>query len=110
MKQVNNASYKTTIDIGASRPKQWLWYFVNVIFFKNPLNIFSSSKVLLLKLFGAKLGKGIVIKPSVNIKYPWKLVAGDDTWIGEKVWIDYRRGRCYLPETMIILRLLLILF
>ena len=42
----------------------------------------------MLKLFGAKIGKGVVIKPSVNIKYPWKLSIGDHTWIGENVWID----------------------
>jgi putative colanic acid biosynthesis acetyltransferase WcaF len=41
-----------------------------------------------LKLFGAKLGQGVVIKPSVNIKYPWKLRIGDHSWIGEEVWID----------------------
>ena len=38
--------------------------------------------------FGAKIGKGVFIKPSVNIKYPWNLTIGDDTWIGEGVWID----------------------
>jgi putative colanic acid biosynthesis acetyltransferase WcaF len=42
----------------------------------------------LLKLFGAKIGKGVLIKPKVNIKYPWKLSIGDYTWIGENVWID----------------------
>jgi putative colanic acid biosynthesis acetyltransferase WcaF len=88
MKQVNNASYKTTIDIGASRPKQFIWYFVNIFFFKNSLNIISGTKVFLLKIFGAKLGTGVVIKPSVNIKYPWKLQVGNHSWIGEEVWID----------------------
>ena len=44
--------------------------------------------MFLLKLFGAKIGKGVNIKPKVNIKYPWKLAIGDYTWIGEKVWID----------------------
>jgi putative colanic acid biosynthesis acetyltransferase WcaF len=87
-KQVSNALYKTTIKIGASKPKQILWYFVNIFFFKNSLNVFSSLKVGLLKAFGARLGKGVVIKPSVNIKYPWKLQAGDFCWIGEEVWID----------------------
>jgi putative colanic acid biosynthesis acetyltransferase WcaF len=43
---------------------------------------------MLLKFFGAKIGKGLVIKPAVNIKYPWKLLVGDDVWIGEGVWID----------------------
>lgn len=44
--------------------------------------------MLLLRLFGAKVGKGVIIKPGVNIKYPWNLEIGDYTWIGERVWID----------------------
>jgi putative colanic acid biosynthesis acetyltransferase WcaF len=86
--RVDNSTYRTTIDIGASRLKQVAWYVVNIIFFKNPFNILSSVKVSLLKLFGARLGKGVVIKPAVNIKYPWKLQADDHSWIGEQVWID----------------------
>lgn len=41
-----------------------------------------------LRFFGAKLGRGVVIKPKVNIKYPWFLTVGDNAWIGEQVWID----------------------
>ena len=48
----------------------------------------SCLKVRLLRMFGAKMGRGVIIKPSVNIKYPWNLVVGDYTWIGENVWID----------------------
>ncbi|MDT0685246.1 WcaF family extracellular polysaccharide biosynthesis acetyltransferase [Autumnicola psychrophila] len=70
------------------RIKILLWYFTNVLFFQNTLNPSSGSKVALLKLFGAKIGQGVVIKPGVNIKYPWKLEIGMNTWIGEKVWID----------------------
>ena len=65
-----------------------MWYFVNSLFFINSLNGSSGLKKFLLKLFGAKIGKGVVIKPGVNIKYPWKLTIGDYTWIGERVWID----------------------
>ncbi|WP_053990060.1 WcaF family extracellular polysaccharide biosynthesis acetyltransferase [Mangrovimonas sp. TPBH4] len=68
--------------------KRLSWYVVNALFFVNPLNLSSGLKVLLLKMFGAKIGKGVVIKPGVNIKYPWKLTIGDFSWIGEKVWID----------------------
>ena len=88
MKQVSNASYKTTIDIGAGKAKQMLWYFSNIFFFKNTLNVFSGLKVRLLRLFGAEVGNGVVIKPGVNIKYPWKLSIDDYSWIGENVWID----------------------
>ena len=87
-KIVSNASYKTTIDIGASKIKQITWYFINIIFFKNSLNVISFTKTSLLKAFGARIGKSVLIKPSVNIKYPWKLKLGDHCWIGEGVWID----------------------
>ena len=65
-----------------------LWYFTNVLFFRNTLNPSSGLRVFLFKVFGAKIGKGVVIKPGVNIKYPWKLEIGDHCWIGENVWID----------------------
>jgi putative colanic acid biosynthesis acetyltransferase WcaF len=42
----------------------------------------------LLKIFGGKIGKRVVIKPNVNIKYPWLLEIGSFSWIGEEVWID----------------------
>lgn len=29
-----------------------------------------------------------MIKPKVNIKYPWFLRVGDHCWIGENVWLD----------------------
>jgi len=87
-KQVSNALYEVTINIGASKLKQVTWYFINILFFKNTFNVSSSLKVFLLKAFGAKVGNGVVIKPPVNIKYPWKLKLGNNCWIGEGVWID----------------------
>ncbi|MCH2197507.1 MAG: WcaF family extracellular polysaccharide biosynthesis acetyltransferase [Flavobacteriales bacterium] len=83
LSQFNNDWYQP-----GSAIKRALWYIVNVLFFINPLMPISGLKVALLRLFGAKVGAGVVIKPVVNIKYPWKLTIGDHTWIGEKVWID----------------------
>lgn len=65
-----------------------LWYCCNVLFFINPCFPFSGCKIFLLKIFGTKIGKGVVIKPCVNIKYPWLLTIGNNVWIGENVWID----------------------
>ena len=67
---------------------RFLWYFINIIFFKSSLFPFNSLKLFLLRLFGCSLGKGVVIKPNVNIKYPWKLSLGNYVWIGEQVWVD----------------------
>ena len=88
LKSVDNAAYTVTIQIGAGKIKQVCWYFTNILFFKNALNVSSGLKVFLLKLFGASIGAGVVIKPSVNIKFPWKLRVGNNSWIGEEVWID----------------------
>lgn len=66
----------------------FLWYFINLLVLKNPFNPVMFIKRWVLKLFGATLGKSVVIKPSVSIKYPWRLQIGDHSWVGEHVWID----------------------
>jgi len=68
--------------------KRVLWMLVNAWIFKSDLPYPSALKVSLLRLFGARVGQGVVIKPNVNIKYPWFLSIGDFTWIGEGAWID----------------------
>jgi putative colanic acid biosynthesis acetyltransferase WcaF len=80
--------YNSYYKPGKNNIVRTVWYFVNVLFFINPLNPFSCLKVVMLRLFGAKVGKGVIIKPSVNIKYPWRLKIGNYVWIGEGVWID----------------------
>jgi putative colanic acid biosynthesis acetyltransferase WcaF len=73
---------------GGNALKRFLWYYLNAVFFKTSLIPSSSLKVFLLRLFGSKIGKNVTIKPCVNIKYPWFLSIGDQTWVGENVWID----------------------
>ncbi|HQZ43674.1 MAG TPA: colanic acid biosynthesis acetyltransferase WcaF, partial [Flavobacteriales bacterium] len=74
-----------TFDPGAGFIKRTLWYFTNAMFFLNPMFPFRSLKPALLRLFGAKVGKGVVIHPAVNIKFPWKLTIGNNSWIGQRV-------------------------
>lgn len=64
------------------------WYLINLVFFKCSIPYPNSLKSSLLKLFGGKVASGVVIKPNVNIKYPWFLEVGENSWIGEAVWID----------------------
>ena len=71
-----------------SAVKRILWYLVSLLFFRTPFPWPSGFKVLLLRIFGAKIGKGVILKPSVAIKYPWFLAIGNHSWIGEMVWID----------------------
>ena len=51
-------------------------------------NPFNGTRVVALKIFGARLGARVVIKPGVKVKFPWRLSVGDYSWIGEDVWID----------------------
>lgn len=78
---------KLGLDRGASKAKEMLWYAVKVVFFLSAIPYPSKLKVFLLKAFGSKVGKGLVIKPRVNIHFPWKLVVGDNVWIGEEVFL-----------------------
>lgn len=73
---------------GRSKVILILWYLVNVLVVSNRLLPISSIKIRFLRIFGASIGNNVFIKPGVNIKYPWFLTVGDDSWIGENVWID----------------------
>lgn len=65
-----------------------LWLATNRMFFLSSFPWPSKAKALLLRAFGAKVGKGVVLKNRINVKYPWNLSIGDHSWIGEGVWID----------------------
>lgn len=67
-----------------------LWYLLSALFFQGSILglIPSRTKILILRLFGAQVGKGVVIKPNVEIKSPWFLQLGNNVWIGQRVWID----------------------
>lgn len=87
--KVNLAGFnaKQGLNRGASKSKELLWYLVKVSFFLSALPFPSSFKVILLRLFGAKVGQGVVLKPRVNIHFPWKLTIGNDVWIGEEAFL-----------------------
>lgn len=37
----------------------------------------------LLRAFGARIGRGVKVRPSVRITYPWKVEIGEHAWIGD---------------------------
>ena len=60
------------------------WYACKAFFFLSPWPWPSAFKRWLLRIFGARVGKGVVVKPRVNIHMPWRLEVGDHCWIGEE--------------------------
>lgn len=86
---VNLASFCNAFyDPGRGRLVRTLWYFVSLLFFESGWFPWSAAKRRLLRCFGARVGRGVVIKPQVRIKYPWRLTVDDHAWIGQEVWID----------------------
>lgn len=72
---------------GASRLTELCWMAVSGLLVESWLPG-SGWRRQILRAFGAQIGKGVIIKPRVRIKFPWRLTVGDHTWIGENVWID----------------------
>jgi putative colanic acid biosynthesis acetyltransferase WcaF len=73
---------------GKSLLTRMLWILCSRLFFETVIPYPNAFKRSLLALFGAKIGKGVVLKPSLKIKQPWRLEIGDHCWLGEQVWID----------------------
>lgn len=69
------------------RPK-WivlLWWIVQAMAFPLTLHAHHAPRRWLLRLFGARIGKQVVIRPSARFYYPWKIEIGDYSWIGSGV-------------------------
>lgn len=81
------SNYNSPFDRG--RP-QWfilLWWLVEGIVFPLTLHNLNGIRASLLRLFGAKIGKGVVIRSSVRVLYPWKVEVGDYSWLGDDVYL-----------------------
>jgi len=78
-----------------------VWWFVQASLFKTSPQFFYGWRRFLLRLFGAKIGKNVIIRPSVTVTYPWKVEIGDDSWIGDNVEI-YSLGEIIIGKNVVI--------
>lgn len=62
-----------------------LWWLVQAIAFPLSPQPFYGIRRSLLRLFGAKIGRGVLIRPTARFTYPWKIAIGDYSWIGDDV-------------------------
>jgi putative colanic acid biosynthesis acetyltransferase WcaF len=86
---VNLASFNNSwYSPGRSTVVRALWFFAGTPIVRTAVLPFSGLKRAVLRAFGARVGRGVVIKPGVKVKYPWLLEVGDHVWIGEDCWID----------------------
>lgn len=72
-----------------------LWWLVQAIAFPLSPHTFNGFRKGLLQLFGAKIGTGVIIRPTARFTYPWKVEIGDYSWIGDDV-VFYSLDRIHI--------------
>lgn len=72
---------------GAPKWKEVLWWIARSMFFASWFPLPSAVRVGVLRCFGAKVGRGVVIRSRVHVTFPWRLWIGDHVWIGDEVSI-----------------------
>jgi putative colanic acid biosynthesis acetyltransferase WcaF len=78
-----------------------LWWVVQTLLFHSSPQFLYAWRVFLLRCFGAKIGKGVKIRPSASITYPWKLSIGDYSWIGDDV-VLYTLGNIWIGRSAVV--------
>ncbi|TCL07337.1 putative colanic acid biosynthesis acetyltransferase [Sodalis ligni] len=78
-----------------------LWWFIETAFFACSPQFMYKWRCWLLRLFGAKIGRNVIIRPTVRITYPWKLTIGDNSWIGDNV-VLYTLGEIHIGNNTVI--------
>lgn len=59
-----------------------LWWLVQATIFQwSPLPCYGFRNGLL-RLFGAKIGRGVKVRSDAHFYFPWKITLGDNTWVG----------------------------
>ena len=70
---------------GRSAATVQLWWLVEATLFGLSPQIAYSWRRWLLRLFGARIGQGVLVRASARVTYPWKLAIGDHAWVGDDV-------------------------
>lgn len=85
------------------RPK-WVvyaWGAVELLLVHNPWQISSRLRVATLRAFGAEIESGVIMRPRIRVRFPWKLHIGKDSWIGEGVWF-HNQDHIYVGHDVVI--------
>lgn len=78
-----------------------IWMVVGRTIFRMSFHNWYGFRSRLLRMFGAKIGKHVAIRPSVNIEVPWMIEIEDDATIGDHA-ILYSLGMIKIGKRAII--------
>lgn len=74
-------------DRGRRRLAECAWLALSSCFFQHSVMPWYGLRRRVLRAFGARVGRGVVIKPGAKIALPWRVAIGDHSWIGEDAWL-----------------------
>jgi putative colanic acid biosynthesis acetyltransferase WcaF len=63
------------------------WQITQATLFALSPQPFYGWRRALLRVFGANVGRGVLIRPTARVTYPWKVTLGDFSWIGDRAEI-----------------------
>lgn len=64
-----------------------LWSLIQETIFRfSPVPCYGFRRWLL-RLFGCRLGQGVIIRPRARLHYPWRIKIGDYSSIGDDAWL-----------------------
>ena len=96
------SKYKTPEGFrGRSKYFVLTWWIIYALFFRPSLQPFYGWRRFLLRCFGAKIGKKVLIRPTARITYPWKVKIGNYSWIGDEVQL-YSLGEISIGDHTVI--------
>jgi putative colanic acid biosynthesis acetyltransferase WcaF len=78
-----------------------LWWITDSLFFKTSPQFLYGWRRFLLRIFGARIGKKVLIRPTTRITYPWKLFIGDYAWVGDDVAL-YNLGDIHIGANAVV--------
>lgn len=78
-----------------------LWWLVQSCLFHTSPQFMYGWRRWLLKMFGAKIGKGVKLRPSMRTQFPWKVSIGDHSWIGDEV-VLYSLGEIEIGANVVV--------
>lgn len=101
MSEVNQDTFTGASFSLKNRVARLIWNWVYIIFFKYSPRPFHSWRSFLLRLFGAKVGKGVHVYPKVRIWAPWNLLIEDESGIADGVTL-YSQDKIYIGKRVVI--------
>jgi len=78
-----------------------LWWIVQSTLFGCSPQFAYKWRNFLLRLFGANIGKNVIVRPSVRTTYPWRLTIGDNSWVGDHVDL-YTLGKISIGRNTVV--------